>query len=60
MDLRVGHSAAITSTVKSWLYQDMLEKPQDLVTYRQVGLVGLGVHFVKIEAMAMLIHTFLQ
>ena len=56
----MGDSAAITSTVKSWLYQDMLEKPQEMVTYREVGLGGLGVHCVKMKAMAMLIHTFLQ
>ena len=36
------------------------EKPQEMVTYREVGLGGLGVHNVKIKAMAMLIHTFLQ
>jgi hypothetical protein len=59
LDLRVGDSAAITSSVKSWLYQDMLEKPQEQVMYRQVNLGGLGVHCVKTRAMAMLIQTFI-
>ena len=57
--MRVGDSSAITSSVKSWLFQDMLEKPQEMVTYRQVELGGLGVHCVRTRAMAMLIHTFL-
>ena len=60
LDLRVGDSSAITSSVKSWLYQDMLEKPQEMVTFRQVELGGLGLHCVKTMAMAMLKHTFLS
>ena len=59
LDLRVGDSTAITSSVKGWLFQDMLEKPQEMVTYRQAELGGLGVYNVKVRAMAMLIHTFL-
>ena len=59
LDLRVGDSNAITSSVKSWLFQDMLEKPQEMVTYRSVELGGLEMHNVKVRAMAMLIHTFL-
>ena len=58
--MRVGDSSAIISSVKSWLFQDMLEKPQEMVTFRQVELGGLGVHCVKTRAMAMLIHTFLS
>ena len=30
-----------------------------MVTYREVGMGGLGMHNVKMRAMAMLIHTFL-
>ena len=48
----LGDSAAITSSVKSWLFQYVLEKPHEMVTYSEVGL---GVHNVKIKAMAMLI-----
>ena len=57
-DLRVGDSDAIASSVKSWLFQDMLEKPQEMITYA-VELGGLGMHNVEVRAMAMLIHTFL-
>ena len=59
MDMRVGDSSAITSSVKSWLFQDMMEKPQEMVTYRQVELGELGVHCVRTRSMAMLINTFL-
>ena len=59
LDLRVGDSDAIASSVKSWLFQDMLEKPQEMITYRSVELGGLAIHNVKVRAMAMLIHTFL-
>ena len=60
LDLRVGDSTAIASSVKAWLYQDMLEKPQELVMYRELESGGLAVHNVKLRAMAMLIHTFLS
>ena len=59
IDLRIGDSDAITSSVKSWLFQDMLEKPQELVTFRSTEHGGLGVYNVKVKAMAMLINTFL-
>ena len=59
IDLRVGDSDAITSSIKGWLYQDMLLKPPEMMMYRPVELGGLGVHNVKVRALAMLIHTFL-
>ena len=58
LDMRIGDSTAITSHIKTWLYQDMLEKPQEMVSYRPVELGGLGLNCVKTKAMAMLIHTF--
>ena len=60
LDLRVGDSTAIASSVKSWLYQDLLIKPQEIMMYREVVDGGLGVHNVKMRAMAMLLHTFLS
>ena len=35
LDLRVGDISAIYSSVKGWLYQDMLIKPQEIIMYRQ-------------------------
>ena len=60
LDLRVGDSTAIASSVKSWLYQDLLIKPQEMIMYREVSEGGLGVYNVKMRAMAMLLHTFLS
>ena len=37
----------------------MLLKPEEMVTYRKMEMGGLGVHNVKVRAMAMLIHTYL-
>ena len=59
IDLRVGDSSAIASSIKSWLYQDLLIKPQEMMMYREVVQGGLGVYNVKMRAMAMLLHTFL-
>ena len=33
LDLRAGDFARITSCIKSWLYADLLEKPEELVMY---------------------------
>ena len=59
LDLRVGDSDTITSSVKGWMYQDMLLKPQEVMLYRAPGLGGLGLYNVKTRCIAMLIHTFL-
>ena len=60
VDLREGDVARMSSIVKSWLYADTLEKPEELVmiTNRREG--GLGVHHVKTKAMALLIRSFLE
>ena len=59
LDLRMGDIDTITSSVKGWLYQDMLMKPQEMLIYREVQLGGLGLFNVKARSMATLIHTFL-
>ena len=60
MDLRVCDVTAITKQVKSWLYSDMLEKPEHLTLYRNVEDGGLGLHNVEIRALAFLICSFLE
>ena len=60
VDLRCGDITAISSACKSWIYQDMLEKPSELLLYRPVEEGGLGLHHVQSKAMASLISTFLQ
>ena len=60
VDMRAGDITTLASLCKSYMYQDMLEKPSELVLYRKVEDGGLGLHNVKCKAMASLISTFLQ
>ena len=60
VDFRVMDVNKITSLVKSWLYQDQLLKPEELVMHRHPSLGGLGVHHVQLKAQAALIRTFLE
>ena len=60
VDLRAGDISTINSTCKGYLYQDMLEKPSELVLFRKVEDGGLGLHNAKYKALASLIATFLQ
>ena len=48
------------SACKGWIYQDMFEKPEELLLYRPVEEGGLGLHHIKSKALAGLISTFLQ
>ena len=59
-DLRVCDTTAISKQVKSWLYADMLEKPESLALHRNVGEGGLGLHNVELRALAFLISSFLE
>ena len=58
--LHVMDTTSISSKIKSWLFQDQLEKPQEMVLYRPIQMGGLGVHNVKFKAQASLIRTFLE
>ena len=60
VDFRVQDSNKITSLVKSWLYADMLIKPEETIMFRQPSYGGLGVLNVKLKAQAGLIKTFLE
>ena len=60
INLRVCDLTKIGSSVKSWLYSDQLEKPQELVLFkpRQVG--GLGLISIQYKALSLLIRNFLE
>ena len=58
--LRVTDISSITSKVKSWVFQDKLEKPEPMILCRPIQMGGLGLHNVKIKALASLIRTFLE
>ena len=60
IDLGVCDIKSITSSYKSWLYQDTLAKPEEMVLHRPHNHGGLGIHSVKYKALAGLITTFLQ
>ena len=44
IDLRVADITKITSLAKSWLYADMLLKPEEMIMVRPALSGGLGVH----------------
>ena len=60
VDLREMDIAKITSSAKSWLYADMLLKPEEVVLYRSTCSGGLALLHVKMKALAGLIRTFLE
>ena len=60
VDLRAGDVTAYTRACKSWLYQDIVEKPSELLLYRPTEEGGLGLFHVQCKALSGLIATFLQ
>ena len=60
VDLRSLDISKINTLVKSWLYADLLEKPEELVLHRNRKLGGLGLVNIKIRALAELIKSFLD
>ena len=60
VDLRVCDIKKITSSCKSWLYQDMFAKPEEKILHRPHHYGGLGMHSVRYKALAGFITTFLQ
>ena len=60
VNLRVQDVNGINSLTKSWLYQDLLLKPSELVLFRSTVDGGLDLLNVKVRATALLIRTFLE
>ena len=60
LNLRQQDISTINTKVKSWLYQDCLEKPSELTLYRDTKDGGLGLFNVKMRALACLIRSFLE
>ena len=60
VDLRVTDISNITSSIKSWLYADMLLKPEEMIMHRPPSAGGLGIHHVAMKAKAGLIKSFLE
>ena len=60
IDLRQQDINKILSSVKSWLYADQYLKPEEIVMFRPASYGGLGVHHVKLKALAALTRSFLE
>jgi exonuclease III len=60
IDIRAADIKYFTSQAKSFIYSDMLEKPEVLVLNREVADGGLGLQHIHCRANAALISTFLQ
>ena len=60
INLRVSDFNKINSNIKSWLYADQLEKPEDHVLARPRRQGGLGVIHVQCKALSLLIRSFLE
>ena len=60
VNLRACDHTKITANIRSWLFQDQLEKPEDFVLYRPRNLGGLGLVHVEIKAQALLTRSFLE
>ena len=60
VDIQVADITSITSKVKTWLFQDQLEKPPEMILHRPIQYGGLGLHNVKYKAMASLLRTFME
>ena len=60
IDLRIGDIKAFNKTIKSFLYANMIEKPDELTLHRNIDDGGLGLIHIQTRARAALLSTFLQ
>ena len=57
---RVGDIKKMISLVKSWVYSDLLIKPDEIILYKKQSEGGLNLINIKYRAMAELIKTFID
>ena len=55
---RKGDIDKINSIVKSYIYQDLIYKPQELALWRPIQVGGLGLFNVEVRAKALFINNF--
>ena len=60
VNLRVCDLTKISSMMKSWLYADQLEKPEEVVLFRSRRHGGLGLVNLQYKALSLLIRNFLE
>ena len=60
VNLRMCDLSKISAFVKSWLFADQLEKPEEMVLHRPRTLGGLGLVHIQSKALSLLITSFLE
>jgi hypothetical protein len=60
IDIRKADIKYFVSQSKSFMYADLLEKPEERILYRSTEDGGLGLHNIQCRAQAALMSTFLQ
>ena len=60
IDLKIGDFKTIFASIKSWVYADLLVKPEELVLFKSRQRGGLNLIHIKYRAMAELIKTFID
>ena len=60
VDLRLGDIKKINSDIKSWLFADQLEYPEEIILHRPRASGGLGLLNIKYKAMSEQIRIFLE
>ena len=60
INLRESDFSQINSSLKCWLYADMLMKPEETVLFRSQKEGGLGLLSIKFRSLAYLTRTFLE
>jgi len=60
IDIRQGDHSSITSSIKSWVYADLLIKPEEIVLYKSRKEGGLSLLNVKFRAIAELLKKFID
>ena len=60
VDVKSGDVSRMVSSIKSWIYQDLLVKPQEELLYRKTEDGGHGLFNIEAKAKANLTTSFLQ
>ena len=60
INLRESDFASVSSSIKKWLYADLIFKPEETVLFREVKNGGLGLVSTKHKSLAFLIKNFLE
>ena len=60
VNLRACDFLKFSASIKSWLFQDQLEKPEDFILYRPRNHGGLGLLHAECKSQALMIRSFME